>query len=317
MPISVVIDHAKNPKASTGKFECVYQQTTTPLPMTENRWNTLQINGTALQLHLQLDENVMNKAAIVHTSSGPYLNIFTKLRSKYYSLNVIKKSDTNVPMNLDQDMKRDVFKSDTDINAKAEPDSNNYLDLNMDKATCAYTTRMELNALAKLDNVNNLEWNRDKDNDYSAIRNSVMTQTEPNAVIRRDSDHMNLSPCKDIDYYVTHLGTNIRTKPDDHMDLNPKREIYQKSDAYNKTQTHTKVSPEPNKDGNLVSNPNTYAYTIRTESNANPEGDNDNHLELNPDKKTCAYRTHIEPNAMAEPVNYDYLDLNLDKEISG
>lgn len=323
---SVVIDHAKNPSASTGNFECVYRQPTTPLQITKYTAQTLQIYGTALQLDKRLF--VKDKVTAVHMTNEPYLNMYNESKSKYNFVNVIKESDNNALLIPNHDKKRGALPSHTETKAKL--DYNNYSDLNTGMELCAYIAPTKLNTLAKSDNGNNMDVNQDKmmhphitdtPNVISKSSNdSQLNGNKDNYTYKRDIQFNFMTELEDLfwtwvnecnDYStikklcMTHTEQNAITKLDsEHLDMNHFKNIC----PYTKQVTNVRTP-----DKYMELNPNR---EIHSKSNSLAVLHDDDYLDLNSDKEITLYVTHSKSYTKTESHNDDHLNLNNDKEVS-
>lgn len=334
----VVIDHANNSKASTGEFECVYRQPTTPLKINKIRAQTLQINGTAIPIHLQSDEKLLDKNPLVDSSSAKNLNIFNELDSKYYKLNVIKETDKTISLNVHQDNKRDAFKSFTETNTKTERDYNKYLDLKIDQESCAYITRTKLKALTEANNGNKLDLSQEK------VMSAYIIDTEPN-VTPEPYNGRNLDGYKkkEKSTYCNKIKLNSLTEQEETF-WTWVKEYIDKGNAIDSairdpcvTQTEPKAvtkqdskhlylpdldlypcqDSNPNDNMDLNKHKEMSAYMIHGEPNTIAELDNDKHFNLMPedDKKSETYnKTQIDTNASLEPNKDDHLVSNPNTE---
>lgn len=297
---SVVIDHARNPKASTGLFECVYRQIITSNKIRGNKAKTLVVNGTAIPLQLQFHGKLLDKAPEVLASRGSNLNIFSELDSEYISLNVIKQSVNNVPSNLNQENNRDAFKTYTETKARAQQDNNSSFNF-MIKEPCGDFARTALNVIAESDKGKagtTLGWqhlNLNTDMEIGSYATNVKTELY---------DYMDLNSKRELcTYYMTcpksnqiaklhntdllkfgkDKEPNITTELDNHKHLDLTLADSKKSDASKKTQTDINARSYPNDmdriDNYLIRNliKDTCTYTRHPE-NAKLEPNNDNHL---------------------------------------
>lgn len=317
----------------TGEFECVYRQPTTPLEITQDIEQTLQITGTALRIHSQY-ERLLDKGTLV----------CNECNSNYIYTNEIKESDSIALLSFNLDKKRGAFISHTETREQSETDYNNYLDLSTDNELRAHSTATEQNALAKSVNMNNrihitpnemsvpnngkqLNENTDKNNYafkidmqfnsltdleefwtcMNAYNKPHMTHTEPYAAIKVNSQHLDLSPYKHIGPYMKQEAI-VKTKSDIHVDFNPNLEI---SVYMTNSKSNSLAEPHDDVDLNLNSD-----YRIHSKSYTEIELHNDDHCNFNPDKKLSAFMIHTKSNTKAEEKNdkYFYLIPEDDKE---
>lgn len=275
---SVVIDYAKNPEASTGQFECVYRQPTTPLEITKAGAEALHVHGTAIPLHLQSNEKLLDKASVLLSTKETCVTIFSKLYLEYRSLNIIRESDNNVPFILNQNNKRDDFKSHTKMKTRTDPskyknyfalkiynepcarkeliampeyityiptalvkqDSDDGLDLNSenDKKIHVYMTHIEPNAMSDLYNNDNFDLNS---------KEEACDYVKPEKLIAiaklHDGDHLHLNPNKEMCFSMTHLVPNITIGPYNIQAFNPEK------DSFSSVCVHTELNviAEPDK----------------------------------------------------------------------
>lgn len=250
----------------------------------------------------------------------------------------------------------------TELIAKAKSDSGNHLHLNQDnvmhpyvkktesyiisdldnggqlvgnKETNTYKTKRQLNSLAELEKrlwtcINAYNANKQK----PAIKNScssyiLSSQTDETAVTKLVSDHMDFSYDKDMRFLMTTSESNIRTTPDDYLDMNPRREIcpnMKHSKSNPKSEQHNNDNLDLNKDKKKN------IYVLHRETNTITELDKNKHLSSVPEDDKKSYsnkKTQIgihaspevnkddhlvrqEPNSNIK-VGNDYLKLNLEE----
>lgn len=243
---SVVIDHAGNHKASTGKFECVCRQPMTrPIQTCKNSENTLIIKGIAIPSpnlckineksktvkrkcdkkentktlrNVECLNNIQVKKKIY---KKPVLNLLQRLDS-LFELAVLKKSVNRNRINTDS--RTCACLTLTNLSLMREPENDEFLkcyynlDVDRAKKTISYLTQTKSNPRIDTEDVQR----------YIILDKETASkmQIEPNAQGASDDD--SLKSCsyktdKMIYPYIAQHEPHVITKSDfgDHIDVTP------------------------------------------------------------------------------------------------
>lgn len=326
---SVVIDHAGNRKASTGKFECVYRQPmTSPVQNCNNNSNNLVINGVAIPTNFRKEnekneavniectrtenlQNIQNIEDLTETElngnicTPPVLNLLQKLDS-LFELAVMKKSDKNVPLIANQSKKRTPYVMKTYSEDKRnnndrmgitpeDQDTHTHKDkAHRIQVGAKVTTKPQCNKYYLEMNPNN-------------AANTLETQTGLGWMTESDcDDDFSVNRNEETCAYMTYMDS------DDHLDINSN-----KGACTYDTQTDSSLMIDHENDGFGYYNLNvdrdkkiTFELT-QTESNPKIKSTDDNHVHVIPNKKKPCKR-QLEPNATTDSDNGNY---KIDKEI--
>lgn len=197
---SVVIDHANNPMASTGKFECIYHQTMTRPRLSHA--NRLEVIGFGLRPKYDNTketgpEVISCNFSEINGQSHILLNTFNKLdyiQELYLDDNCLHRThnddiETGASLNANLNLNTKNNMAEIKLHAITKPD---YGDVNSDVGTNSYLAKIEFCTSAKCKSYNDC---LDTKSDVKATLDlDALTQSDSNDY----SDKLNLETNRHI-----------------------------------------------------------------------------------------------------------------------